>query len=92
VLYGVGYIDIVAFDASGFERFVQHSTCRANKWAALQIFLISGLLADHHDFRSDSAFTEDGLSTALPKIAPSAALHCFAQTGQSPPCRQKIGC
>jgi hypothetical protein len=66
---GVGDVSFAAIDAGLLERGVEKFSCGADKWAALLIFLIAGLLADEEDSRFARAVAEDGLRGVFVEVA-----------------------
>ena len=69
VLDDVGEVSLRAIDASFFERIVEQTSCRANKWFALEIFFVTGLFADEKNFSATRAFAKDSLRATLPEVA-----------------------
>ena len=72
-------VRLFAIDAGVFQRFIKQTTGWSNERLARQIFFIAGLFADKHHYRPASAFTEDGLRAAFPKIATFAISSSRAQ-------------
>src|SRR5437764_1157708 len=69
LLEHVGEVRLRAIDASFFERIVEQTSCRANKWFALEIFFVTGLFADEKNFSATRAFAKDSLRASLPEVA-----------------------
>ena len=69
VLHNIRDIDFGAIDTSGFQRPIEHPAGGADKGMPFSIFLISRLLANHHDGGSWHAFAKNSLGRSLPKIA-----------------------
>ena len=61
MLYGIRDVNFLAIDSRCDERFVEKFAGGADERFAFEIFLIAGLLADHHHFCERRAFTENCL-------------------------------
>ena len=79
MFYGVGDVDFLAVDAGFDEGGVEELSRGSDEGTALEVFLISRLFADEHDFRVVLAFAEDGLRAALPEVAILAMFGGFGQ-------------
>lgn len=79
MLYSIRHVDFCPVNSGCSESFVQQFTGGADERPPGEIFLISGLLADHHDFRPRGAFAEDDLCGVPPQVAGLAILGCFCQ-------------
>src|SRR4029453_4376372 len=66
------------------------TACVPYEWAPRQIFLVTGLLADHDDARMGGPLAEHRLGAALPEIAPAAGRGRRAQGRQRPPRRHEV--
>jgi hypothetical protein len=73
VLYGVGDVDVVTFDAGGLQRLIQHAPGGADERPAGPILLVARLLADQHHGGARGSLAEDGLRGMPPKRAAAAA-------------------
>ena len=76
-------VRLFAIDAGVFQCFIEQTAGWSNERLARQIFFIAGLFADKHHYRPASAFAEDGLRSAFPKIATFAISSRSAQRRQS---------
>ena len=77
MLHCVGDVNFLAVDARFGEGGVEKFACRADEGKPFEVFLITGLFADEHDFRGRTAVAEDGLGGALPEVA-ILAVFCSA--------------
>src|ERR1700756_757991 len=89
VLDRVRHVDLATINFRFFKAFIQQFPCRTDKWPPLCVFLVSWLLANHHDgdfklFRSATCFYfgELRLSSISVKIATVAPLHSFSKNRQ----------
>src|SRR5687768_10113564 len=73
VLHNVRDIDLRAIDAGFVESAIEKLSSRTNKGSSLEVFAISWLLANEHDRRAGTPFTEYRLCSGLPERARSAA-------------------
>ena len=69
MLHGVRQIDPAAIDARLFQRRVEETSGRTDERLALEVLLVTGLLAHQHQARVLAAFAENGLGRALPQVA-----------------------
>lgn len=67
MLYRVGQVNAAAVHARFSERHVQEVARRPDKWTALEVFPVSGLLADKHDLGVGGAFSEHCLGRVFPQ-------------------------
>jgi hypothetical protein len=75
VFDSVGNVDGGTVDFGFLESAVEHPPGGADEGMAAPIFLVSGLLPDHHDGGVRRAFAEDGLGGVEIKIAALARLN-----------------
>jgi len=61
VLHGIGHVNVSAIDCGIRQSPVEQSSRWSDKRMTLNIFLIAGLLTDHHDPRRRRTFAENGL-------------------------------
>jgi len=61
VLHRIRDVDVSAFPTRLFERFVQNGAGRSDKGTTSVVFLVSGLLPDHHDVGIAPPFAEHRL-------------------------------
>jgi len=73
MLDGIGDITLRAIDVCFLQARVEQPAGGADKWMALQVFVIAGLFADKHDARIVSALAKNQLGGILVKIATFAA-------------------
>lgn len=62
----IGHVNAPAIDARLRERPVQQQAGGSDKRTALEVFLVSGLLADKHDLGVGRAFSEHCLDSVFP--------------------------
>jgi hypothetical protein len=99
VLDRIGDVDIPTIDVHFFEALVEQLSRRAYEGPAFFVFLLAGLLADHHDcdFRPSGVltrveFAEDRLSCLTIDFATLALLHGCSEYGQRPFLGDKGSC
>jgi hypothetical protein len=61
MLYGVGDIDRTPVEANRAQGLVEDAAGRSDERTTSAVFLIAGLLANHHESRVHWAFTENNL-------------------------------
>jgi hypothetical protein len=85
VLHNIGNVDGVA-RYSGFAKgIIKQPAGRSNKWLALLVFFIARHFTKEDNTRPTRAFTKDGLSGVLIKIATLALLGGFSQRAEVEP-------
>ena len=96
MLDGVGYIHLLPIDLHIFQALIEQLTRGTDEGTACSVFVISWLLADHHDgdfrsscFCSSLQFAEDGLCSIAIQIASAALLNSRAQNRQCALLRHK---
>src|SRR5690348_8252165 len=82
VLDGVRHIDVVACDAGGLERLVEHVARRTDERMTGDVFLVSRLFADQHHPRIRASLAEHRLRCVAPQIASATLVHRASQTGE----------
>jgi hypothetical protein len=78
----VGEIYLIAVDRYFSEGTVEQPTGRSDERFAFAVLFITGLLADHHHFRTFRYASEDGLGRVPVEVACSAARRRRAQSAQ----------
>jgi hypothetical protein len=73
MLYGVGDVEIGAFDFRFFKSLIKNSSGRPNKRQTFAVFFIAGLLSNQNDARVRRAFSEYRLGRVAVQIATLAA-------------------
>src|SRR5207244_6109867 len=68
-------VDELAIDPRFFKRAVEQPPRRPDERPALKILLVTGLLADEHQFGFRFALAEDRLRRVLPQAASPAVFH-----------------
>ena len=79
MLHDISDIDAGSINPGLLEGVVQQFSRRPDERPALDVFAITRLLANEHDFGVLGAFAEDGLRGAFPNIATTAFLNRFAK-------------
>src|SRR5690348_12966326 len=79
---GIGDVDIPPGDPGLFQCFVQNAPGRSDKWMALQIFLVAGLLSDKDDICVSGAFAKHRLGRMLIEVATGAMFRRMSQIPQ----------
>ena len=95
VLDSVGYVYPGAVDAGFFKALVEELAGGTDEGAALLVFVVTGLLADHHDgdlrLYSGSVLdlAENGLGGVTVQITALTSLDSFAEGGEGSSLRDK---
>jgi hypothetical protein len=82
VLDNIRDIRVGSVNTRGFQRLIEYAPGGADKWLALEVFVVAGLLADEDHSRGLPALAEDRLRGVLEKGAALAVLSRIAQGGQ----------
>ena len=86
----IGDVSLFAIDAGVLQRLIEQTTGWSDEGFARQIFFVARLFADKQHDRPPSAFAENGLCSAFPKIATFAISRRQAQRRQSYFRRKKV--
>src|SRR6266545_3396366 len=89
MLHGIGDVGLVTRDAGIGERLVEKRAGRTDKWLALKIFLVAGLLADEHRPRALRSFAEYRLRRVLIQVAAATFLRRLTECTETCGLRHK---
>jgi len=91
VLYNVGDVNFRSINTSFVERLIEQLASRADEGASLEIFLITGLLANKHDRGFGTSLAKNSLGGVLPEIAGVARGSGASKFGERPVSRDLLG-
>src|SRR5205085_8990908 len=80
----------VTVDAGLLERVVEHPSGRPDERLALEVLPVARLLADHHDLRAGTAFTEHRLGRVPVQVAALAVRGSLCERGERALLRKEV--
>src|SRR5215469_7632611 len=69
MLHGIGYVYFFPVDAGFVQQPIEKPSSGPDEGFSLQVFLMAGLLADHHDFCARTTRSKNGLRAGSPQVA-----------------------
>jgi hypothetical protein len=78
MLHRISNVNLTAIDARFFERTIHDFSRWSDKWFAGDIFVVSRLFAQQHDWRARGSFPKNGLRGAFVKRTGDTLARSFA--------------
>src|SRR4051812_1863092 len=83
VLHRVRDVNLLAVDSGILQGAVEDFSSRADEWFARDIFLITWLFPEQHQYRAFRTFAENGLGRVFEKMAGGAVFRGALQRGEA---------